>query len=159
MDKQLFIQREGSFLNYTRNCEQQYDIVVVKSLLKIPPRHNGIIAVTIKGHNLKALVGYFISNQHINRKLDPSIDVIDGIYNIRDRLILHILVATYTHKHVTFNKGQCIGNIEPSIDHMPQTSINRLTTQKILDEHIQPDTFRLPLYSLSDDVRKSLNQL
>ena len=118
-DKQLFIQREGSFLTYTRNCEQQHNIAVVKCPLKITPRHNGIIPVTIKGHNLKAPVGYFISNEHINRRLDPSIYLIDGIYNIKDRLTLHILVANYTNKHVTFNKGQCIGHIEPSIDHMP----------------------------------------
>ena len=53
-NKHLFIQREGSFLTYTRNCEQQCNITVVKSLLKIPPRHNGIIPVTLRGHNSKA---------------------------------------------------------------------------------------------------------
>ena len=37
-DKQLFIQREGSFLTHTRNCEQNHAIDVVKSPLKIPPR-------------------------------------------------------------------------------------------------------------------------
>ena len=58
-----------------------------------------------------------------------------------------------------FNKGQCIGHIEPSIHHMPQTDNNSLTTQKILDEHIQPDSFTSPLHKLPDDVRKSLNQL
>ena len=42
---------------------------------------------------------------------------------------------------------------------MPQTSINSLTTQKMLDEHIQPDTFTPPLHTLLVDVRKSLNQL
>ena len=115
--------------------------------------------VIIKGHILKAPVGYLISNQHINRKLDPNIQVIDGIYNIKDRLSLHILVANYTKKHVTFNKGQCIGHIESSIDHMPQTSINSLTTQKIIDEHIQPDTFTPPLHTLPADVRKSFNQI
>ena len=51
-DKQLFIQREGSFLTYTRNCEQQHNIAVVKSTLTIPPRDNGIIPIIIKGHNL-----------------------------------------------------------------------------------------------------------
>ena len=51
-----------------------------------------------------------------------------GIHNIKDRLTLHILVASSTNKHVTFNKGQYIGKIEPSIDHMPQISINSLTT-------------------------------
>ena len=67
-DKQLFIQREGSFLTYNRNCEQHHNIVVVKSPLKIPPMHNGIIPVMIKGHNLKAPVGYFISNQHVQQE-------------------------------------------------------------------------------------------
>ena len=58
-----------------------------------------------------------------------------------------------------FNKGQYIGHIEPSIDHMPQTSINSLTTQKMLDKHDQHDTFTPPLHTLLGDVRKSLNQL
>ena len=56
--------------------------------------------------------------------------MIDGTYNIKDRLTLHILVANYTGKHVMLNKGQCIGHIEPSIDHMPHIFINSLTTQK-----------------------------
>ena len=50
-------------------------------------------------------MGYFISNQHVNRSLDPSIHVTDGIYNIKDKSTLHVLVANYTNKHVTFNKG------------------------------------------------------
>ena len=62
-------------------------------------------------------------------------------------------------KHVTFNKEHCIGHIEPSIDHMPQTSFNSLTTQKIIEEHVQPNTFTPPLHTLLGDVRKSLNQL
>ena len=85
---------------------------------------------------LKAPVGYYLSNQHVNRRLDPSIHVIDGIYNIKDRLTLHILIANYTNKHVTFNKGQCIGHMKPSIDHMQKTAINSLTTQKMLDEQV-----------------------
>ena len=58
-----------------------------------------------------------------------------------------------------FNKRQCIGHTEPSIDHMLQTSINSLTTQKMIDEHIQPDSFTPPLHTLPGDVRQSLNQL
>ena len=157
-DKQLFIQREGSFLTYTRNCEQQHNIGVVKSPLKIPPRHNAIIPVTIRGHNLKTPVGYINSNQHINKRLDQNINVIDGIYNIKDRLTLHILVANYTNKHVTFNKGQSIGHIEPSTDYMPQTAINSITRQKMIDEHVQPDTFTPPLHTLPGNVRKFKSQ-
>ena len=139
------------FLTYTRNCEQQHHIAVVKSPLKIPPRHNGVIPITIKGHNLKAPVGYFISNQHVNSGLDPNFHVIDGIYNSKGRSTLHLLVANYSNKHVTFSTEQCIGHIEPSIDHMPQTSIDSLTAQKMKDGHIQPDTFTPPLYTLLGD--------
>ena len=90
------------FLTYARNCEQQHNIAVVKSPLKIPSRNNAIIPITIKGHNLKAPVGYFISYQHAYRRLDPSIHVIDGIYCIKDRLTLHILIANYTNmSHLT----------------------------------------------------------
>ena len=85
--------------------------------------------------------------------------MLDGIYNIKDKSILCIFVANYTDKHVMFNKGQCIGHIEPSIDHMPQIAINSLITQKILDEHIQPDPFTPLLHTLPDDVLESLNQL
>ena len=92
-------------MTYTRNCEQQHNIAAVNSPLKMPPRHNCIIPIAFKGHNLKAPVGYFISNQDTNRRLDPSIHVIDG-YNIKDRLTLHVLVANYTNKHVTMPPTQ-----------------------------------------------------
>ena len=61
LDKQFIIQREGSFLTYTRNCEQQHNIAVLKPTLQIPPRHNVIIPIPIKGHNLKTPVRYFIN--------------------------------------------------------------------------------------------------
>ena len=104
-------------------------------------------------------VGYFISNQHLNRKLDPNINVLNGIYNIRDKSNLHVHIGNYTHKHVMSNKGQCISHTEPSIDYMLQTAINSLTTQRRLDEHVQPDTFTHLLHTLPDDVRKLFNQL
>ena len=92
-------------------------------------------------------MGYFISNQHTNKELDPNIHVTDGIYNIKGRSSLHVFVANYANKHVTFNKGQCIGHMEPFIDHMPQTSNNSLTTQKMMDEHAQPVSFTTSLTS------------
>ena len=102
-------------------------------------------------------MGYFISNQHINRGLYPSIYVIDGIYNIRDRSTLHILVANMQRNLSHLTKDSAIGHIEPSIDCMPQTSINSVTTQKMIDEHLQPDTFTPPLHTLPGDVRKLIN--
>ena len=94
-NKQLFIQREGSFLTYIRNCEHQHNIPVVTPTLKIPPRHNGALPIKIKGHNLKYHITYFISNQHTNKGLDPNIHVIDEIYSISGRSTLHVLVANY----------------------------------------------------------------
>ena len=36
-EKNCYIQKEGKFLTYTRNCEQRATIGTVKSTLKIPP--------------------------------------------------------------------------------------------------------------------------
>ena len=36
-EKNCYIQKEGKFLTYTRNCEQKATIGTVKSSLKIPP--------------------------------------------------------------------------------------------------------------------------
>ena len=50
-------------------------------------------------------MGYFISNQHMSRGLNPYIHVIDGIYNTKGRSTLQIPVANYTDKHVTFKNN------------------------------------------------------
>ena len=51
-EKNCYIQKDGRFLTYTRNCEQKARIGIVKSTLKIPPRHNNIIPIKIKGHTI-----------------------------------------------------------------------------------------------------------
>ena len=99
---------------------------------------------------------YLISNQHTNKGLDHNIHVINGIYSIKGRSTLHILVAMYTDKYV---KGQCIGNMEPSFNHMLQTPVNSITTQKMIDKHVHLDAFTPPLHTLLGNVRKSPNQL
>ena len=104
--------------------------MLAKSTLKIPPRHNGIMPIKIHRHNLKDHVAYFISNKHTDKGLDPNIHVIDGIYNIKGRSTLHVLVANYANKHVTFNKGQCIGHMEPSIDHICYRPLSTVSSHK-----------------------------
>ena len=42
-EKNCYIQKDGRFLTYTRNCEQKPATGIVKPALKIPPRHNDII--------------------------------------------------------------------------------------------------------------------
>ena len=51
--RNCYILKEGRFLTYTRNCEQKANVTIVKSTLKIPPRHNGIIPMKIKGYTIK----------------------------------------------------------------------------------------------------------
>ena len=51
-EKNCYIQKGGRFLTYTRNCEQKVTIGIVKSTLKIPPRHNSIVPIMIKGHTI-----------------------------------------------------------------------------------------------------------
>ena len=39
--------------------------------------------------------------------------------------------------------------MEPPITNMPQTSVNSVITQKIMDKQVQPDTFKPHLHNLS----------
>ena len=61
--------------------------------------------------------------------------------------------------NITFNKGQCIGHMEPSIDNIPQTSVNSIITQKMMDEQFQLDIFKPPFHNLSQKINQSLNKL
>ena len=54
--------RMAVFLAYTRNFEQKAKIGIVKSTLRITPRHNGVVPIKIKGHTIKGHMAYFISD-------------------------------------------------------------------------------------------------
>ena len=75
--------------------------------LKIPPRHNGIIPIKIKGHTMKGHMAYFITDQDSTKEKYPNINLINSIHNIQGKKIsVNILVSNYTNKHITFNKGE-----------------------------------------------------
>ena len=69
------------------------------------------------------------------------------------------MVANYTNKHSTFNKGKCIGHMEPTIDKMPQTHENSVSTQEKIDNEVQLDTFMPFLHHLILKVQHSLGEL
>ena len=148
-----------TFLTYTRNREDLHNHALVKSTLKLPNRYNVIVPIRIKGHNLQAQVEYFISKQHTKNGLDPHIHILDGIYNIKGKSVLYVMVANYTNKHTSFNKGQCIGHMELQIDRNSQTPVNSITTQKMMDDQVQPDTSTPPLHHLFWEVKWSLDEL
>ena len=115
-EKNCYIQRDGRFLTYMRTCEQKATIGIVKSALKIPPRHNGIIPIKIKGHTIKGHMGYFTSNRNSSKGKDPNINIINGIHNIKGKTSVNILMLNYTNKHITFNKGEYVSHLEPIIE-------------------------------------------
>ena len=73
-EKDYYIQMNSQFLTYTRSCEQNATIGIVKSTLKIPPQHNGIIPIKIKGHSITGHVVNFISNHESTEGKDPNIN-------------------------------------------------------------------------------------
>ena len=107
-----YIQKEGRFLTYTRNCEQKANAAIVKSTLKIPPKHKGVIAIKIKGCTIKGHMAYFISNQDSKTGKDPSIHIINKIYNIKGKIYVNVLISNYTSKHITFNKGEYVRHLD-----------------------------------------------
>ena len=115
-DKNCYLQKDGRFLTYTRNCEQKATIGIVKSTLKIPPRHNGIIPIKIKGHTITGHTAYFISNPDSTKGKDPNINIVNGIHNIKGKTSVNILVSKYTNKYIMFNKAEYVGHLEPTID-------------------------------------------
>ena len=94
-----YIQKEGRFLTYTRNCEQKADITVVKLALKILPRHNCIIPIKIKGHVIKGHMAYFISDQDSKRKgKTPSyISLMESVTSKKKHMLMFSLQTTPTN--------------------------------------------------------------
>ena len=123
-EKNCYIQKDSRFLTYTRNCEQKATIGIVKSALKIPPRHNGIRPIKIKGHPITGHTAYFTSDQDFTKGKDPNINIINGIHNIKGKTSVNILVSDYTNKHITFNKGEYVGHLEPTIVDIEERKIH-----------------------------------
>ena len=78
-------------------------------------------------------MAYFITDENSTKGKDPNIKIINGIHKIKGKTSVNILVSNYTNKHVTFNKGEYIGHLEPTI--MDNTTIDNsesLSTHSII---------------------------
>ena len=89
----------------------------------------------IKGLDLRDILHQQSTHQEGTQLKHPYL--INSIYNIKNKSPLHVIVANYTNKHVTFNKGQCIGKMELPINSILQTSVNSVITQKMMDKQVQ----------------------
>ena len=79
---------------------------------------------------------------------------------------MSILVSNYTNKHITFNNGECVGYLEPTIEEIPQTTGNpdaptmhSITTEKMTAEKVEPDTFKQPPHKLKHYIETKLTEL
>ena len=96
-EKNCYIQRDGKFLTYTRNCEQKDTIGTVKSSIKIPPRHNGVIPIKFTGPAIKDHMAYFITDENSTKERDPNFNIMSGIHCIKGKISVNILMSNYTN--------------------------------------------------------------
>ena len=115
-ERNCYIQKDGRFLTYNRNCKQKATTGIVKSMLKIPPRDNGIIPFMIKGHTITGHTAYFINYQDSTKGKDPNTNIVNDIHNINGKTSVNILVSNYSNKHITFNKGKDVGQLELTLE-------------------------------------------
>ena len=148
---------------YTYPCNHTASIGAVKSTLKIPPRHNGVILIQISRPIIKTHMAYFLTDDSTPKGRDPNINIIDGGHKIKGKTPVSILVSNYTNKHLTFQKGEYIGHLEPAVldstDQQEMHQINSMTLKKMIFETVTPDTFNLPCHELSTAVQNDLELL
>ena len=162
-DKQCYIQCNGKFLTFTHANTQKATIGTVKSTLKIPPRHNGVVLIKISGLLITTHTAHFITDDSTPKGRDPNINIIDGIHKIKDKTSVNILISSNTNKHITFHTGEYIGHLEPivldSTDQRETHHTNSITLRKMMSKTITPDTFDPPQHELSAPIQDSLNLL
>ena len=147
-DQQCYIQWNGRFLTFTHATTQKATIGTIKSTLKIPPRHNGVVLIKISGPLIITHTAYFVMDDSTPKGRDPNINIIDGIHKIKDRSTVNVLISNYTNKHLTFHKGEYIGHLEPivldSTDLGETHQANSITLKKMMSKTVTSDTFDPP---------------
>ena len=161
--KKLLHTKNGKFLVYTHTCDCMATIGTVKSTLKIPPRHNGVVPIKISGPIIKTHMAYFLTDDSTPKGRDPNINIISGIHKIKGKTSVNILVSNYTNKHLTFHKGEYIGHLEPAVldttDQQETHQTNSITLKKMMSETVTPDAFNPPCHELSTAVQNDLDLL
>ena len=165
-EKNCYIQRDGKFLTHTKNFKQRATSGTVTSSLKILPRHNGVIPIKIIGPAIEGHIAYFITNDNSTKGRDPKYkNTITSIHSIEGKTSVNVLVSNYTNKHITFNKGEYTGCLEPTITDntsiaQPETnSTNSVTLQKMMSEQVQLDIFDPPHHKLKAGIKSKLDAL
>ena len=138
--------------------------VSVAKTIRILPKHNGAISVSIKGHDIKTPTACFIGSQYT----DTDVKLVDRVHDISRNTTLQVLVINNSNHHVNFPKGMKIGHLEPPIDNLTQIPINSANTKDVTRDHQtgffyatqvpvrtnHTTTVRLPTKDLQGSVRE-----
>ena len=154
-DKRCYIRYKGQFLCYTEDMESGINRVSIAKTIRIPPKRNGAISVSIKGHDIKTPTACFIGSQYT----DTDVKLVDEVHNISRNTALQVLVINNSNHYVNFPNRMKIGHLEPPIDDLTQIPINSVTTQWMLPETIKPDSFTPPKYQLEPTIQQQLDFL
>ena len=110
-------------------------------------------------------MAYLLMDNNSMKGRDPNINIINGIHQIKEKTSVNILVSNYTNKHITFNKGEYVGHLEPAltddttIDQSETYSTNHVTLQKMMAEQVKLDTFDTPHHKLKTSTKNKLDAL
>ena len=110
-------------------------------------------------------MAYFISDDNTTKGRDPNINIINGIHKIKGGTSVNILVSNYTNKHLTFNKGEYVGYLKPSItddtriDQTEAHQTNSIMLQKMMAEQVKPNVFDPPCHKLTTNIQNELDTL
>ena len=154
-EKQCYIRHNGHFLCYMEDTESGINRVSIAKTIRIPPRHNRAISVSIRGHDIKTPTACFIRSQYT----DPEVKLIDRVHDISHNVTLQVLIINNSNQHVNFPKGMKIGHLEPPINELTQIPINSATTQWMLPETVKPDSFTPPKHQLDLTIQQQLDNL
>ena len=129
--------------------------------LSQPSRYH--LDTMVSGPLITTHTAHFVMDDSMPKGRDPNINIIDGIYKIKDRSTINILISNYTNKHLTFHKGEYIGHLElivlDSIDQGDTHQANNITLKKMMSETVISDTFDPPQHELSAPIQDRLKLL
>ena len=132
-----------NFWFITHSYDHTAMVGTVTSMLKIPPRHNGVIPIKISGPIIQTHMTYFLTDDSTPKGRDPNINIINGIHKIKGKTSVNILVSNYTNKHLTFHKGKYIGHLESAVldstDQQETHQTSSVTLKEMMSETGDPN--------------------
>ena len=124
-----------------------------------------MIPIKISGPVIEEQMANFITDDNTTKRREPNINIINGILKIKGKTSVNGLVSNYTNKHITFNKGEYVGHLEPTltddraIDQTEMYQPNSVTLQKMMAEQVKPDVLNPPCHKLTANIQNKLDTL